>query len=444
MGKKKPGLTKADLLKVKGLPSRQAGEILGYDKATVNRARRKHAEAGAVIVSKGLVPDSTLVGNETDAESFHEVWKGSEGVITVVIHEEMTHDAILRKFGHDPEKVSIAGVLEETHWQYNGIDWNHRYKFKTTRTVAEGASVIDPVGVLSEMRRRSGLPYVPENAPLLHEAEGAFVLSINDIQLGQSYNGGSVATIANFYNYIELAKQRIAELRYLGRDLDKLVIIGGGDLVEGCVIYPNQSFSLDLNRKQQIEGVVGLILHALDELAPLFRDVEVLAARGNHGENRINGKYTTMDDNDDTHVFEMAKLALDRDPSMQHIKWTIAGSESGVAIKVFDWVLATTHGDVYAKGVTGATVDKKAHNWMKNMALGREKFGLLGQADVLITHHFHHDKMSDWGSCLWRQTPSQDRGSPYFEHATGEYSVPGMLTFVMTEESRYQDEAVLR
>lgn len=303
---------------------------------------------------------------------------------------------------------------------------------------------IDPIEVLERLRQ-SGSAFVRPIAPIISLEDSAFVISINDIQLGQSYNGGSVRVIEQFHTFIRLAGERILELRALGRKLSKLVIIGGGDLVEGCVIYGNQAFSLDLDRKQQIEGVVALLLHAIDTLGPLFDRIQVLAARGNHGENRINGKYTTMGDNDDTHAFEMAKLALQRDPQFKDkIDWVIAESESGVACKVFDWVLATTHGDIYAKGVAGATIDKKAHAWMKNMALGRKRFGLLGDADVLITHHYHHDKMSDWGACFWRQTPSQDNGSPYFEHATGEYSEPGMLSFVMTESSRYQDEAVLR
>jgi hypothetical protein len=303
-------------------------------------------------------------------------------------------------------------------------------------------AAIDPIGVLAQLRAQVQPSFYSGYEGGGEEA--AFVLSINDIQLGQSYNGGSSATTAQFYKFVQAAKTRINDLHNQNRNLTTLVIIGGGDLVEGCVIYGNQSFSLDLDRKQQVEGVIALLLLVFDELAPVFDRVIVLAARGNHGENRIGGKYTTLSDNDDTHVFEMVKLALARDPAMQHIEWVIADSEAGVAVRVFDWVLATTHGDVYAKGVSGATIDKKAHNWMKNMALGRDRFGLLGQADVLVTHHFHHDKMSDWGSCLWRQTPSQDRGSPYFEQATGEYSEPGMLTFVMTESKRYQDEAVLR
>ena len=305
---------------------------------------------------------------------------------------------------------------------------------------------IDPHGILAELRAQSHAapPLELVGSQDFDDEQSAFVLSINDIQLGQSYNGGSKATIAQFYEFVELARKRVRQLRASGRSLETLVLVFGGDLVEGCVIYGNQPFSLDMHQKQQVEGVIALILHAIDALAPMFDEVKVLACRGNHGENRIDGKYTTQGDNMDTHCVEMAKLALSRDPSMQHIEWVIADTEDGVWVDVLGWTLVTTHGDVYAKGVAGATTDKKAQAWMKNMAASRKKFGRLGTPDVLIGHHFHHDKMVDWGDCLFRQTSSQDRGSPYFEQATGEYSASGMLSFVMTDSTRHIDERVLR
>jgi hypothetical protein len=301
---------------------------------------------------------------------------------------------------------------------------------------------VDPVSILAALRSQAPIIAGPYRAELTGE-DSAFCLSINDVQLGQSYNGGSVATIANFYRFIELVRERILELRQIGRKLEGLVVVIGGDLVEGCVIYSNQAFSLDLDRKQQIEGIVGLLLHALDTLAPMFAWVEVLACKGNHGEQRIGGKLTTLGDNDDTHCVEMAKLALSRDPNMQHINWTIAVEEAAVWVDVHGWTLVTTHGDVFAKGVSGTTTERKAHAWFKNMAAAAKRFGRIGQADVLITHHFHHDERKDWGDTLWRQTPSQDRGSPGFSQASGTYSEPGMLTWVMTPTSRYKDEAIL-
>jgi len=423
-------LTQADLDSVAGVSSRKAAEILGCGKSTINDAREAARQNGGVLPNEEVAVSAVVTGSAVP-QSADEV------------------EQLLATMGIDRERYDVSlgfSVYDQGETAKRSLRVTTKEK-KVVEPEEDTYAAIDPLGVLAQLRAQNATQRIDWTDYLFREEdepEAAFVLSINDIQLGQSYNGGSAATTAQFYTFIEAAQRRINDLFSLGRNLTTLVIVGGGDLVEGCVIYGNQAFNLDLDRKQQIEGVIALILHTIDTLAPMFDKVIVLAARGNHGENRIDGKYTTLHDNDDTHAFEMAKLALSRDPSMDHIEWVIAQSEAGVAVKVFDWVLATTHGDVYAKGVTGATIDKKAHNWLKNMALGRERFGLLGQANVLVTHHFHHDKMSDWGSCLWRQTPSQDRGSPYFEQATGEYSEPGMLTFVMTETNRYQDEAVLR
>lgn len=341
--------------------------------------------------------------------------------------------------GQNPDEVTFTwGVTSRP----GGGFWN---KLNNVRPIArEGAEAydIDPVAILAKLR--SEFTITSEPFALVEGEESTFGMSINDIQLAQSYNGGSPATIANFHKFIELAKQRVTELRKIGRRLENLLIVIGGDLVEGCVIYANQSFNLDLDRKQQMEGIVALLLHAIDTLAPMFDRVHVLACKGNHGENRINGKMTTLNDNDDTLAVEMVKLALSRDPNMRHIDWTIAGDEAAVAVKVHNWVIATTHGDVFAKGVSGTTTERKAHAWMKNMAAGRKRFGMIADADVLITHHFHHEESKDWGDQLWKQTPSQDRGSPGFTQATGTYSEPGMLTWVTTPGARWKDEAVLR
>ncbi|MBC7594518.1 MAG: hypothetical protein H7288_11370 [Kineosporiaceae bacterium] len=400
----------------------------GLGNSTVKDHRKKIA-----LTAAEATPHTATIEASSD---------GSRSV-TAVRSRPITLDdarAWIRSSGDQPDDytLSIKSIAYGVDMFSNKMSATPKHGIKTERTEYG----IDPVGILAQLRLESSITVGPYTFEIDGESS-AFCITINDVQLGQSYNGGSAATIANFYRFIELAKERIYELRLIGRKLEGLVVVIGGDLVEGCVIYPNQSFSLDLDRKQQIEGVVALILHALDSLAPLFEWVKVLACKGNHGEHRINGKMTTLADNDDTHCVEMAKLALARDPNMQHIEWIIAEEEAAVWTEVHGWTLVTTHGDVFAKGVSGATTERKAHAWFKNMAAAVKRFGRIGQADVLITHHFHHGEGKDWGDTLWRQTPSQDRGSPGFSQASGTYSEPGMLTWVMTPTSRYKDEAVL-
>lgn len=351
--------------------------------------------------------------------------------------------AWIRASGDNPDEfnLSVRTIAYGKDYFSNKMSAWPKPKKMLAAEAEEAALEIDPVDILSGLRGDRYTYIAPTIQRSAAPGSGAFVISLNDTQLGKSEGGGTEATLKRISDYIAQADRRIEELEELGRSLDTLVIIGGGDIVEGCTIYPNQSYSLDLDRRGQINAAVAMILDVIDSLAPRFNEVIVLAARGNHGEHRINGNRTTLYDNDDTLVFEMAKQATDRDPELAHVKYVIASDEAGVYVDVAGWRLATTHGDVYGKGVAGATQDKKAQAWYKNMAAGRDPLGL---ADVLITHHFHHDKMSDWGACLWRQTPAQDGGSEYFRQTTGEWSEAGMLTFVMTPKSRYSDEAVLR
>lgn len=313
---------------------------------------------------------------------------------------------------------------------------------KHRRAAPEGEKFeeIDALALLEQLRKSVPTSLEPPEVQF-GDLDSAFVVSLNDTQIGKGEGGGTPATIERVHKYVESAVARVKALRLSGYELDTLIILGGGDIVEGTCIFPNQSYTVDMARREQIRTAVALILHVIDRLAPLFGEVRVLATRGNHGENRIDGNKTTLHDNDDLLVFEMAESAVVRDENLAHVAFTIPETQAGVWTDVLGWRLATTHGDIYGKGVQGATQDKKAQAWYKNMAMARNPLGL---ADVLITHHFHHDKMSDWGSCLWRQTPAQDGGSMWFEQTTGEFSQPGMLTFVMTRESRYTEESVLR
>lgn len=387
-----------------------------------NRSDQSYVPESEKAEERTITEDST-----TGARSFEAV---RDRPITLEDAREW-----IKNSGDDPDdfNLSIRSIAYGKDMFSNKMSaWPKNKKFGPTEESVEFA---DPLEILAGLRQNPVA--FTESAP----GDGAFVLSINDTQLGKAEGGGTPATIARVSRYIDLAAARVQELRASGRKLGTLVIIGGGDIIEGCTIFPNQSYTLDLDRRGQINAAVALILDAIDRLAGMFEKVEVLVSRGNHGENRIGGHKTTLYDNDDTLVFEMAQQATSRDAALQHVNYTIAQSEAGVWLDVAGWRLATTHGDIYGKGVAGPTTDRKAQAWYKNMAMGRDP---LGVADVLITHHYHHDKMADWGACLWRQTPAQDGGSEYFRQSTGEYSLPGMLTFVITPDERYGDEKVLR
>ena len=383
------------------------------------------------------------LSEDKDSEAQSIEWIGSDGVLSTGSLEQaltdLSPEEILRKFGHDPDKVEIVGTLKERHSQYWSRDreemlWKHTYAFAVRRTVGEGPS-IDPIKLLKELDFKPA----KEKNDYGHLPESTFVLDWADWQTGKSDGGGTAEFTNRFENSISMAKSRIQELRSIGRGLQELVIIGGGDMVEGCVIYPQQSFNIDMNRREQIRFTVATILRGLYELAPMFKSVRVVVVPGNHGENRINGNRTTIGDNDDLLVFEMAQVGLAQDESMKHVTFEVAEREISLATQIQGWTYGITHGDVFGKGA--GAVANRVFNWYKTMAANRHP---VGASDVLVTHHFHHEATADWGNTLWIQSPALDGGSDYFKESLGYDADSGMMSWVVTPSTRLQDKQILR
>jgi hypothetical protein len=398
-------------------------------------------------VSKSLVNDHKVQCNTQRAEENMQSleWHGEKGVFNIGATQSdltnMSHEAILKLFGHDPNKVEITGVLRERHGEYYSRDegkklWKHSYSFAIQKKTAQVKEEVDPISLIKEL----GIKSKPKGVNTAKGEESTFVLDWADWQVMKSEGGGGAGFVRRFDSAMEAALQRIVDLRTTGRKLDELVIIGGGDMIEGCVIYNNQSYEIDGHRRDQIRLTVATILKGLYTLAPLFDKVRVVAVPGNHGENRINGSKTTIGDNDDLLVFEMAEVGVKNDPNMTHVKFEIAEKEVSMTTKIRGWVYGITHGDVYGRG-SGTGVRNKVFGWFKTMAANRHP---VGSADVLVTHHFHHDALEDWGATLWVQNPTMDGGSHYFVEATGHKPKHGMNSWVVTKADRFQDKQVLR
>jgi len=407
--------------------------------------------ANKLGVSKTLVNDhrSRCVGifvpKETDEAMQSMEWAGEKGVFNTGQMESdlsgMSHESILKLFGHDPSKVEITGILRERHSEYYSRDegkklWKHSYAFGVQKKKSGAKEDVDPIALIKEL----GIKSKPKGIATSPGVDSSFVLDWADWQVMKAEGGGAEGFVKRFDDAMVAALQRVVELRSTGRKISELVIIGGGDMIEGCVIYPNQSYEITGHRRDQIRLTVATILKGLYTLAPLFDKVRVVAVPGNHGENRINGSRTTIGDNDDLLVFEMAQVGIKNDPNMKHVSFEIAEKEVSLTTKVQGWVYGITHGDVYGKG-GGTGVRNKVFGWFKTMAANRHP---VGSADVLVTHHFHHDALEDWGATLWVQNPTMDGGSHYFVEATGHKPKHGMNSWVVTKSNRFQDKQVLR
>lgn len=403
----------------------------------------KYTNIGKTTVNKHKNKCMTNTVIETELPEV--IWAGETGEIrTGNLSSELDRNSpedILRMFGHDPDEVEITTVLWEKHRQYWSRDleqmlWKHSYSFGVARKKTTNNENIDAIGLIKEL----GIQSVPQKPFAGTGTKSTWVLDWADWQVHKAEGGGAQGFIERFDSAMQSALLRVAELRSIGRNLEELVIIGGGDIVEGCVIYPQQSFHIDGHRRDQVKLAVATILKGLYTLAPHFKTVRVMAVPGNHGEHRINGNRTAIGDNDDLLVFEMAQVGIQNDPNMKHVSFEIAENEISMTTDILGWKYGATHGDVYGRS-GGSGIRNKVFNWVRTMAANRHPVGLV---DVLVTHHYHHDALEDWGSMLWVQNPTMDGGSHYYKEATGHYAKWGMNSWVVTQSERFQDKQILR
>jgi hypothetical protein len=268
--------------------------------------------------------------------------------------------------------------------------------------------------------------------------EGTLVVSWNDWQLFKAAGDGIQGTVARIFASFDAVIERVEELRGLGRSYPRLLVVATGDIVEGCAIYPHQSWELQGDGRDQRNAGRRLIVEGLKRLAPHFDEVQVLVVGGNHGENRIDGKRINRHDNADCEVFEQAADVLGESDRYSHVRFLIPREELAATVAVEGWVVGITHGHIAGKGA--GNPEAKLYGWFKGQAAGKRP---IGDADILVTSHFHHPRLADWGGCVWFQAPAVDGGSPQHTDLTGMDSAPGLLTFGITRTERWRDLQVI-
>jgi hypothetical protein len=267
---------------------------------------------------------------------------------------------------------------------------------------------------------------------------GALVLSWNDWQLYKSDGDGIAGTVDRLVDGFDATVDRKRELGRLKRPVSELVIVGNGDIVEGCDIFPNQAWQLQGDLRDQVNAARRLIVQGVRTLAPHFDRVTVLAVGGNHGENRRGGKAVNRHDNLDAAVFEQAAEVIGaNEDAYGHVRFLIPREDLAATVKVQGHILGVTHGHLARQ--SGGT-EGKLRAWYDRMAGDKQP---IGQADVLLSAHYHHLRVADWGGCAWVQAPAIDGGSPHFTDSYGGASRPGLLTFAMYPDRRMTDLAIL-
>ena len=277
----------------------------------------------------------------------------------------------------------------------------------------------------------------PRKAPAPIGQERAYWIQITDLQAGQADGTGVAGMVARVQDLAQLAADDITALRKAGRPATMILVPITGDLVEGISgWYEMQTFSVELDRRDQNKLVRRLITELLISLASHGLPVHVATVPGNHGENRQNGKaYTTLGDNDDVAIVEQIADAFKLTGTLEHVTFAFPGKNRlSLTTEVLGHVVGLTHGHL-TRG-NGVGTEGKMTRWFEKMAAIRDP---LGDADILFTGHYHHARYQQLvGDTIWIQGGALCDASEWFSQSLGLVGDPIVMKGTITRDEKVE------
>lgn len=297
-------------------------------------------------------------------------------------------DKILRELlpeGIDPTEFAIDGTTVEVRaWDGNigNGELKRFYYFKARikrrKSVVEGRDLDDIIAAAKKAK--------PKAAADTHN-DRTYFIQVTDLQAGQADGDGVAGMVERALQLGSMVRDDLASLKRAGKPASSIFVPVTGDLVEGISgWYEMQTFSVSLDRRDQVKLVRRLLTELLMDVASNGLPVHVAVVPGNHGENRQNGKaYTTLGDNDDVAVVEQIAEAFAMSDKFEHVTFSFPAKERlSLTVEVQGHIVGLTHGHIARSTGTPAA---KILNWFKSMAATRDP---IGDSDILFVGHYHH------------------------------------------------------
>ena len=336
------------------------------------------------------------------------------------------YDDILKEWGFDPNLYEIDG-------QVRASSWNTQLKGGTVETFYAFKGIVRKKKPGHDKYFKQLLSAAKRKVPIKKYDKGgdtAFMFFMSDWQLGKK-DYGVENTVKRYDVALQDAVQRIKELRKTNVQIDEIYIAGVGDLTENCYgFYDSQPFNIELTLIEQYALARSMMMKTIDTFLPLAKHIVLCGVPGNHGEASRTSKgqvATTRLDNSDTMHMEICKEIMSANPDRYgHVEVNIPeGFHQNITVK--GKTVAMTHGHMSGGG---GNAEAKIESWWKGQMYG---FLPSGDAEILVTGHYHHFRSKQQGDRTWFQCPSLDK-SIDFTARTGNWSHPGVLSFTVSNK----------
>ena len=336
--------------------------------------------------------------------------------------------------GFDPTEYEVEGdSVEVRAWDGNiGNGELKRFYYFKAKIRRRGVTVegYDLDDIIAAAKKAKPKQLTPTNG------ERTYFVQITDLQAGQADGDGVEGMVGRALQIPQMVKDDIKALAKAGKPVSSIFIPVTGDLVEGISgWYEMQTFSVTLDRRDQVKLVRRLLTEILISIAELGLPMHVAVVPGNHGENRQNGKaFTSLGDNDDVAVVEQVAEAFELSGRLSHVTFSIPDrNRLSLTVEVQGWVAGLTHGHVARAAGTPAA---KLLAWFKTMAGIRDS---IGDSDLLFVGHYHHLIMQQLiGDTLLIMGGALCDASDWFSQTAGLVSDPCIAKGTITRDQKLE------
>lgn len=290
-----------------------------------------------------------------------------------------------------------------------------RYRFRVERIPAAG---VGADGMLELVDR-----WKPRVRKIETSGHDTFVVVIADTQIGESARHGDDGTPRTVTRILALLDQALTEYRALAKagHVAPVAILLAAD---GCQGMQSQNGTLvwrtDLTMTEMVRVYRRLVWRYVSEFAKIAPAVAVLVVAGNH-DSAMRVIQTRPDDSWDIDAASaVADLMAEQPEKFGHVSWHFPRPDTDVVTAdLSGTIVALAHGHQARGG---------AEKWWAGQSHGMQP---AGEAQLLVTGHFHHLVVKATGARTWVQAPSLDNGSPWYTRETGEAAPSGLLTLTV-------------
>jgi len=225
--------------------------------------------------------------------------------------------------------------------------------------------------------------HIPQPEPTLStKPKASIILPLYDLHIGHITNGplSNYNTDTFISRCNTLTEDLLVEIRSIqqSHSLDRLVIVLGGDVVEGRTIFAGQVGESAPIEYQLCTGPEVLARNLIYPLAKKFDNVDVFSLPGNHGRLGEKNEFDKTMDNLDTVFCHILKLRCE---NMKNVHWQPVDSWFA-SFSLYDFSFLAVHGDGF-RTTNGTPVYGATRYKDKMQDITNTRF------DVLLAGHHH-------------------------------------------------------